>query len=176
MPLWEITDEEWHLGIDTNLSGTFFCCRAAGKYLITQKSGKVINIASGFGFRGRRNGYMYGIAKAGVIQLTRALALTWAQDNIQVNCIVPGLIDVSSLQPESLPQDITRRMSATGAMGSFVPVGRVGIPSDIGSMALFLASDASGYITGGVFAVEGGGLAAGYTPVGYAPFITMKEE
>ncbi len=83
-PIWDITDEEWHLGIDTNLSGAFYCCRAAGKHLVAQKSGKVINVASGYGFRGGRDNYMYCCAKGGVIQLTRSLALTWARDNIQV--------------------------------------------------------------------------------------------
>lgn len=166
--IWDITDEEWHLGIDTNLTGSFFCCRAVGKHLVAQKSGKVINVASGMGLRGGRDNYMYCCAKGGVIQLTRSLALTWAQDNVQVNCIVPGFIDTSTLQPETRATPIAR--------GENIPMGRLGVPSDISSLGLFLASDASDYITGGIFAADGGGLAGSFAPTRYAPIITMEED
>ena len=163
----EIPDEEWHLGIDTNLTGAFFCCRAVDEYLVAQKRGKVINVASGLGLRGGRDNFMYCCAKGGVIQLTRSLALTWAQDNIQVNCIAPGVINTASMQLESRPE--------TASRARFIPVGREGVPQDIGSLGLFLASDASDYITGALFVVDGGGLAGGCTPTGYAPVITMEE-
>lgn len=166
---WEITDEEWHLGIDTNLSGAFFGCRAAAQHLVAQKSGKVINIASGEGLRGARGSFMYNIAKGGVIQLTRSLALTWAENNIQVNTIAPGFIDVSTLQP-------VVRQGFGGRMAEFNPVGRIGAPQDISSLCVFLASAASDYVTGGLFVVDGAGLAGGYTPTGYAPIINLKEE
>lgn len=169
-PIWDITDEEWHLGMDTNLTGTFFCCRAVSTHLVDQKSGKVINVASGMGLRGGRDNYMYCCAKGGVIQLTRSLALTWAQDNIQVNCIVPGFVDTRTLQPE--PESI----EAPRARGEFIPVGRVGVPQDIGSLGLFLASEASDYVTGAVFAADGGGLAGGCAPTGYATIITIEED
>ena len=164
-PIWDITDEEWHRGMDTNLSSAFFCCRAVSKHLVAQKSGKVINIASGWGFRGMRDGYMYCCGKGGIIQLTRVLAITWAQDNIQVNCIAPGLIDSGHLPPE--------RKAAAAA---FTPVGRVGEVPDIGSLGLFLASDASNYTTGEVFLCDGAALAGAHVPYGYAPIITIKEE
>lgn len=166
-PIWDITDEEWHLGINTNLTGAFFCCRAVGEHLVAQKSGKVVNISSSMGLRGGRDNYMYCCAKGGVIQLTRSLALTWAKDNIQVNCIAPGFIDTRALQPE--PRE------AVGAREEFIPVGRVGTPQDIGSLGLFLTSDASSYITGGIFIADGGGM-AGCGPTGYAPIITMEED
>jgi len=163
-PIWEITDAEWHLGMDTNLTGTFFCCRAVGKHLVNQKSGKVINISSGAGLRGRRDRFMYECAKSGVILLTRSLALTWALDNIQVNCIVPGFHDTSELQPERRP--MLRR-------ADFIPVGHPGSPWGIGALALFLASDASDYTTGETFIHDGGGL-VGCAPTGYAPVTTGK--
>ncbi len=75
-PIWEITAEEWHDGINTNLSSAFFCCRAVGKYLVAQKSGKVINIGSRSGLRGGRDDYMYGCAKSGVIHLTSIMAIS----------------------------------------------------------------------------------------------------
>ncbi len=168
-PLWDITDEEWHRGINTNLTSAFFCCRAVGKHLVSQKSGKVLNISSAVALRGRQSLYMYQIAKAGVIQLTRALALSWAEDNVQVNCIVPGFFDTSALQPGRRETEMARRMS-------FFPVGRAGTPPEMGSLAVFLASDASSYITGGIFGYDGGALAGGYAPTGYAPIITMKED
>lgn len=167
--LWEITDEEWHLGIDTNLSGTFFCCRIALKHYVEQNRGKIINIASGNGLRGGRGDYMYGTAKAGVINLTRILAITFAQYNIQINCIAPGFIDVRHLQP-------VPRTTPVGRNADFVPVGRLGVAEDIGHLGLFLASDASDYITGGLFANDGGGLAGGIAPTGYAPGIAIKED
>ena len=168
-PLWEITDEDWRIGIDTNLSGAFYCCRAAMKHFVDQKHGKIINIASGNGMRGARGDYMYGTAKAGVIDLTRVLAITFAQSNIQVNCIAPGFVDVRHMQPEPVTREVTRT-------AQFIPVGRFGVPDDIGHLALFLASDASDYVTGCLFANDGGGLAGGVAPTGYAPAIEMEED
>ena len=167
--IWDITDEDWRLGIDVNLTGTFLCCRAALKHFVDQNRGKIINIASGNGLRGMRGDYMYGTAKAGVINLTRVLGITFAQNNIQVNCIAPGFVDVRHLQPEAVKTPISRK-------ADFIPVGRFGIPEDIGYLGLFLASDASDYISGGLFANDGGGLAGGSTPTHYAPVIDMKED
>jgi len=175
-PIWEITDDEWHLGINTNLTGAFFCCRAVSQYFIERKSGKVINVASGEGLRGVRGNYMYCCAKGGVIQLTRTLAITWAQDNIKVNCIVPGFVDVRELQPEARPQMSPEVAATIQARGAFIPVGHFGCAADIAYLALFLASDASDYITGGIFAADGGGLAGGTTTTGHAPTIPIKEE
>jgi len=168
--IWDITDEEWYLGVNTNLTGAFFGCRAVSKYFATQKKGKIINTASGEGLRGVRDQYMYPCAKGGVVQLTRSLALSLAADNVQVNCIVPGFIDTRALQPGA-PTDIPAI-----ARYDFIPVGRLGIPTDISSMALFLASDASDYVTGGIFVVDGSGLAGGYATTGYAPIIPMEED
>ncbi len=108
---------------------------------------------------------MYCCGKGGLIQLTRVLAITWAQDNIQVNCIAPGLVDSGHLPPD--------RKAAAGA---FTPVGRVGEVPDIGALALLLASDASNYITGEVFLSDGDALGGAHAPSGYAPIITIKEE
>ena len=167
--LWEITDEEWRLGIDTNLSSVFYCCRPTLKHFVEQNSGRIINIASASGLRGMRSSYMYATAKAGVINLTRILAMTFSSYDIQINCIAPGYIDVRSMQPEP----------ATGGYmptAKFIPIGRFGVPNDIGHLGLFLASDVSASITGGVFISDGGSLAGGVAPTGYAPVIDMKED
>jgi NAD(P)-dependent dehydrogenase (short-subunit alcohol dehydrogenase family) len=165
-PLWEITDQEWRLGIDTNLSGAFYCCRAVSNYFFTQKRGKIVNVASGNGVRGMRGDFMYGSAKAAVINFTRVLAMTWSTDNIQVNCIVPGFVATEAIRPAG----------SISLKSDFMPVGRIGIPQDIGSLGLFLVSDASDYITGGVFAADGGGLAGGVAPTGFVPIIAMEED
>lgn len=168
-PIWEISDAEWHLGIDTNLSGAFYCCRAVARHLAEQKSGKVINIASGWGLRGGRHNYMYCCAKGGVIQLTRSLAISLADDNVQVNCIAPGFF-------ATFPIDTPEVREFFASRGRFIPVGRVGEPREIGPLAVFLASSASDYITAEVFIIDGGALAGGYAPTGYAPTIPIKED
>jgi NAD(P)-dependent dehydrogenase (short-subunit alcohol dehydrogenase family) len=136
--------------------------------MVERKSGKVINIASGYGLRGERDNFMYCCAKGGVIQLTRSLALTWGRHNIQVNAIAPGLFDTFTSQ---FP--IPEVKEFMESRGRFIPVGRVGMPEEIGPLAVFLASAASNYITGEVFPIDGGALAGGYAPTGYAPIIPI---
>ena len=170
--MWEISDQDWHTGIDVNLSSAFYCSRAISKYFADQKSGKIILLASGEGFRGQRNSFMYNTAKAGVVNLTRVMALTLAEYNIQVNCIVPGFVDTFDNQPEDYQKIMAERRKARKL---FVPVGHSGQPDDIGYVALFLCSDASDYITGGCFISDGGGLAGGFATTGYAPNVPLKE-
>ena len=162
-PIWEITDQEWHLGIDTNLTGAFYCSRGIARHMIERHSGIIINIASGAGIRGIRDQFMYCSAKAGVILLTQSLAHTWANYGIRVNGVAPGT--VRTFRPQ---EEYQKR-------GRFVPMGRVGEPEEISYLALYLASDASSYITGQVFVIDGGSLAGGYTPIDYAPIIPFEE-
>ena len=170
--MWEITDQDWHTGIDVNLSSAFYCSRAVSKYFADRKSGKIILVASGEGFRGQRNSFMYNTAKAGVVNLTRVMALTLAEYNVRVNCIVPGFVDTYDNQPEDY-QKIMAERRATRKL--FVPVGNPGKPDDIGYVALFLCSDASEYVTGGCFISDGGGLAGGFATTGFAPIVSLKE-
>jgi NAD(P)-dependent dehydrogenase (short-subunit alcohol dehydrogenase family) len=170
--LWDITDEEWHTGIEVNLSSAFYCSRAISKYFADRREGKIILVASGEGFRGQRNSFMYNTAKAGVVNLTRVLALTLAEFNVRVNCIVPGFVDTYENQPEDY-QKIMAERRATRKL--FVPVGHSGKPDDIGFVALYLCSDASEYVTGGCFISDGGGLAGGFATTGYAPVVSLKE-
>lgn len=159
-PLWEITDADWHSSIDTNLSSVFFCSRAVVRHMMERKWGRIINIASGFGLRGMKDNFMYPSAKAGVINFTRSLALTLANYGIRSNAIAPGIFRTS------------RSAAEYDQRGKFVPIGRVGEPSEIGSLAVYLASDASDYVTGQVFCIDGGALADGYAPLGYVPPVT----
>jgi len=162
-PFWEMSDLEWHRGIDTNLSGAFYCSRIVAKHMVDRQYGKIINIASGFGMRGRRGSFMYNIAKAGVILLTMSLALTLAQYGVRVNAIAPGLFQ--TLGPKE----------GYDALAPFIPMRRAGQPSEIGALAVYLASDASAYATGEVFSIDGGALFSGYAPINYAPSIPLNE-
>ncbi len=164
-PVEEITDEEWHLGIDTNLSSVFYCCRAAIPHLIRQGGGKIINVASGYGLRGGRNNFIYTSAKAAVINFTRSLALTYARYNIQSNCIIPGFF------PHDDPQTLEYLRG-----GQFIPVGRVGRDEELGPACVFLASSLSDYMNGQVIALDGGGLAGGQAPTGLAPRVPLRED
>jgi NAD(P)-dependent dehydrogenase (short-subunit alcohol dehydrogenase family) len=174
---WELTDQDWRTGIDVNLSGAFYCSRAVSKYFADKKRGSIINVASGEGFRGVRNNVMYTTAKAGVVNFTRTLALTLAEYNIRVNCVVPGFVDTFEFQPEEYKKAMAPiRAASTGrSTRLFIPVGHQGKPDDIGYLALFLCSDASEYITAGVFISDGGGLAGGFATTGYTPLVSLKE-
>lgn len=169
--IWELTDHDWHVGVDTNLTGAFFCSRAVAKHMVGRKKGKIINIASGFGLRGLRNDFTYCCGKGGIIQLTRALAITFARDGINANCIAPGLIWHSDQYSRSLSEEEIKEIKE--ARGRFIPNGRVGESDEAGPLAVFLSSDASDYVTGGVFIIDGGALSDGYAPTGYAPLITI---
>jgi NAD(P)-dependent dehydrogenase (short-subunit alcohol dehydrogenase family) len=165
-PVWEITDEEWRRGIDTNLSGAFYCVRAIAQHMAERGSGKIINVASGFAYRGQRNEYMYTSAKAALVNLTRSLALSLADHHIQVNCLVPGFFIV---QPPDTPEGRERRQQ----QGRFLAIGRTGEPDELGPLVVFLASSASDHMTGQTVISDGGGLAAGLAPLSLAPTVPL---
>ncbi len=151
-PVWEMDDETWRLVIDVNLTGTFNCIRAVLPHMIERKSGAIISMASVAGWIGSNDGEAhYCAAKAGVMALTRATAAEAGKHGIRANAIAPGLIYNEFLEriyPKEFFEAFTRR----------VPLGRVGEPSDVADLALFLASDMSRYITGEVVCISGGGV------------------
>jgi 2-dehydro-3-deoxy-D-gluconate 5-dehydrogenase len=153
----EISDDEWHRGIDNNLTSQFFCARAALPHMVKANRGKIINVASGYGLRGGKHNYMYACSKGAILQLTRSLALTYAEHNIQTNCIVPGIFPHNE------------RLMQFFKSGKFIPIGRVGQDEDVGPLAVFLASEASNHINGELVVIDGGGLAGGITPTGIVP-------
>src|SRR5579863_406031 len=156
-PIEQISDDEWRRGIDNNLSSQFFCARAAIPHMVKVKRGKIINVASGYGLRGGKHNYMYACSKGAVLQLTRSLALTYADNNIQTNCIVPGIF----------PHNEAMMRFFKG--GKFIPMGRGGDDMEIGPLAVFLASEASNHVNGEMIIIDGGGLAGGIVPTGVAP-------
>lgn len=148
-PFLEVTEKEWHRVLDTNLTSAFLCTRAVGRHMLEQKKGKIINIASGLGVRGLPHATAYCASMGGLVQFTKALALEWARDNIRVNCIGPGWFseEVGEAQQDPLLR--------------YIPMRRRGHPREIGSLAVYLASDASEYVSGQTFFVDGGVIAHG---------------
>ena len=165
-PIWEITDEEWRLGMDTNLGGAFYAARAVSKHMTDRGSGKIINVSSGFGLRGGRDLYIYGCSKGGMMLLTRVLATSLGRYGVTANTIVPGFIPTSAT--------VEMRRGPTHS-GELVPVGRFGRPEEIGPIAVFLASEASDYMNGEMITLDGGGLAGGLAPTGHAPLIPLEK-
>ena len=151
-----LTDEDWHEGIDTNLTSAFFCSRAIIDHFVERNYGRIINVTSGWGYRASRQRFMYPIAKAGVISLTKSLAMSYARDNIRSTCIAPG----------AFPHELTPELEQRAGMQ---PAGRFGRMQEIGPLAVFLASDAAEYMNGETVLIDGGAIAAGLTPAGLAP-------
>lgn len=164
IPLLEITDEQWRRGLDSELTGSFFCSRAVGKLIMKQNEGKIINISSLAGMTGLVNTPIYGVAKASIIELTKIFAMFLARHGGQVNCIVGGPVSTQAL--EGTQEAIT--------MGRFIPEGRLGKPEEVAKLATYLASEASSYTTGAIYIIDGGIMAGRYAPIGYAPNIPMK--
>jgi glucose 1-dehydrogenase len=159
---WEYPDDAFESVLATNLKSTFYSGRAAAKQFIAQGSGGVIvNTSSGNAMRGNPT-WAYSTAKGGVLSLTKTEATMLWRHNIRANVIVPGY--VSQAPPRDEQEETIRKQR-----GSFVPVRRLGEWWELGPLAVFLASDASAYITGNEFIIDGGGLAGGIGPVNFAP-------
>jgi 3-oxoacyl-[acyl-carrier protein] reductase len=151
-PVLDTDAATWDRMLGVVLRGTYNCSRSAGKVMIKQKEGKIVNISSTAGIRGSANMTAYAAAKAGVINLTGALAQEWAEHNIYVNCIAPGLINTPMTQNTIASRFTPELLKARIALG------RMGLPEEIAKAALFLASDDSSYITGVTLPVDGGML------------------
>ncbi|MFZ5753642.1 MAG: SDR family NAD(P)-dependent oxidoreductase [Bacillota bacterium] len=146
----DITEEDWDRVLNVDLKGVFFCAQAVGKEMIKQKRGKIINVASILGLVGDRQVLPYCAAKGGVIQLTKALALEWARYNIQVNALCPGYVKTSMNEKELSQEKIYNHIIGK------IPVRRIGEVGDMTGAAVFLASEASDYMTGQTLVIDGG--------------------
>lgn len=146
----DVTDEEWDAVIAANLSSTFKMCRAVGKRMLAQGSGSIINLASTAGVRGRAGNAPYSAAKAAVINLSKALAMEWAPQGVRVNVLAPGRFLTPLTEAEmSVPEKYA-------AFVRQVPLGRIGKPEELQDIAVWLASDASSYVTGSTITLDGG--------------------
>ena len=153
-PMVETTEEEWDRVMDTNLKGAFLLSKFAIPEMIKRGGGSIVNTASQLGLVGLENFTAYCASKAGVILLTRAMALEQAPNGIRVNCICPGPVETPMLERELKTErdpEAARRMWA-----GRLPIGRLGKPEEIAQAALFLASDRSSFSVGQALVIDGG--------------------
>lgn len=149
IPLLDMEEASWDRVMDRNLRSVYLCCRAVGRIMVDQNNGSVINISSGSAVIPTATLAHYCAAKSGVNQFTRVLALEWAPHNIRVNVISPGMTDTEG-EREHMPREIMEKYTR------MIPLGRIGQPEDMLGIALFLASEASAFITGVIVPVSGG--------------------
>lgn len=145
----EISEAGWQEELKVNLTGVFLCCQEAGRYMIEHGGGKIVNTASISGLI-VNSGLTYSTAKAGVIQLTRVLAMRWARHGVYVNCFSPGYIRTGMTTPHLTRPEVEKEMLRQ------TPLRRLGEPHDLVGVALFLASPASDFVTGQNIIVDGG--------------------
>lgn len=146
----DVTEQDWDNVVDVNLKGVFFTSQAVGRVMVKQKSGRIVNIASQNGIVGYYKRAAYCSSKAGVVNLTRVLALEWAPHGVNVNAIGPTFIVTpltqSTFDDENMRADLLKR----------IPLGRVGQPEDVVGACVFLCSPAASLITGHTLMVDGG--------------------
>jgi len=145
-----LKEEDWDKVIAINLKGVFNCSKAVARFMLKQRAGKIVNISSVIGIMGNAGQTNYGASKAGIIGFTKSLAKELGPRGICVNAVAPGYIQTA--MTDKLPEEVKKKMLA------MIPLGRFGKPEDIAAAVLFLASEASSYITGKVLTVDGGML------------------
>jgi 2-deoxy-D-gluconate 3-dehydrogenase len=147
----DLSISDWKSGIELNLNSLFYCCKIIGGEMVISKSGNIINMTSGMGFGPYPGAAHHAAARAGVINLTKTLALEWAPFNIRVNAMAPGYTETAlpAKAWKEHPED-------KKALLKLIPLGRTAQPEEMVNTAIFLASSASGYITGETINVSGG--------------------
>ena len=152
-PTEDLPLEEWDQVMSVNLKGTFLCCKHIGKLMIKNGGGNIINIASTAGVTGVSRAPAYCASKAGVILLTKSLALEWAKHNIRVNAIAPHYLETDLTSGLRSSEDVR------GKIAKQIPMRRFGKVSELIGAVIFLSSEASSYMTGAALTVDGGYLA-----------------
>jgi NAD(P)-dependent dehydrogenase (short-subunit alcohol dehydrogenase family) len=147
-PFLETTESEWRRVLDVNLNSAFNCCQAVGRQMLKQEKGRIINLISCLAERGVENFTAYCAAMGGVMQLTRALNIEWARHGITVNAIGAGWM--SETEKTGAPQE--------ELLLKYIPLKRYGHPSEVGSLLVYLASDATDFLTGQFLYVDGAAM------------------
>jgi NAD(P)-dependent dehydrogenase (short-subunit alcohol dehydrogenase family) len=158
-PALELTDETWQWVLSVNLTGTMLCSQTVGRHMVERGYGRIVNIASSASFFGAPNCTAYAATKAGILGLTRVMAVEWGSYGITVNAVCPGNIDTEMLRNafarRSVVQGVTPE-EVVKRIESKTPARRLGTPSDVAAMVHFLASPAAAYVTGQAIMVCGG--------------------
>jgi len=158
-PLMEITEAEWDHVFDLNLKAAFFCLQAAGRVMMAQRGGRIVNMASISGLGPRPDQTHYAAAKMGVISLTTSAALTFAPYGITVNAVCPGIVDTPLTQQIHIDRARLAGISPEESLArkvSQIPLGRIETPEDVAGVVAFLVSPEGAYITGQAIVVDGG--------------------
>jgi NAD(P)-dependent dehydrogenase (short-subunit alcohol dehydrogenase family) len=155
-PALDIEERAWDAVMNLNLKGVFFLSQAAARVMKENGGGRIINVSSINGYKPAAATFVYAISKAGVVMATKCMAMQWAQYNIRVNAIAPGYIETRLLNATwyDLTEDELKVQKEE--MARSIPVGRIGDPREIADTMIYLASDASSYVTGQTFLVDGG--------------------
>ena len=148
-PFVDVTAMEWSAVMDFNVSSMFLCCQAAGRHMLEQGGGRIVNIGSGLAERGLVNSAVASAAQGAVRQLTASLALEWARHNIRVNAIGAGWVTTDPPSEEGQGELLTR----------YIPSRRKGHPADLCGLLVYLVSDACDFVTGQMVYVDGGAMA-----------------
>ena len=149
-PAVDVTEADWDEMMDVNLKGLFFCCQAAGRVMLEQQSGRIVNISSQASVVGIRDHAVYCASKGGVNQLTRVLALEWSALGVTVNAVAPTFIYTPGTSARLDNPDYLQSVVAR------LPIGRVGTITDVAAAVIYLASPAGALVTGSVLMVDGG--------------------
>jgi Dehydrogenases with different specificities (related to short-chain alcohol dehydrogenases) len=157
MPTVDLALDDWNRVMDVGVNGSFLCAQEAGRRMLAQRSGSIVNISSIYGIVAAPNRLAYCVSKSAVAMMARSLAVEWAEMGVRVNAIAPGYVHTRLV--EGLIQHKTIDI---GAVQGRVPMKRLGTPAEIAEMAVYLCSPAASYVTGQVIAVDGGWTAYGY--------------
>ena len=152
-PLVDVEDVDWDLTMDTNLKGTFYCCKYAIPAMLEHGGGSIVNISSMSGVRGVAYSVPYAVSKAGVINLTKVAAAQYTHLGVRVNCIAPGGIDTPQMRGSTASAETFQERNVEH------PMGRVGRPDEVANLITWLTSEEASYVSGSTYIIDGGAWA-----------------